>query len=115
MNLADKPSGCVVWILFDARTLELGPYLWFGGAPRERLPELGLRRGHHSRADSSGVKRQRPNIRIVARRKFVPLAAISDVADMRNDAEALDAAENANGFFEIQVWKSDVRLARVIH
>jgi hypothetical protein len=33
----------------------------------------------------------------------------------RNDAEALDAAENANGFFEIQVWKSDVRLARVIH
>ena len=32
-----------------------------------------------------------------------------------NDAEALDHAENANRFFEIQVWKSDVRLARVIH
>jgi hypothetical protein len=32
-----------------------------------------------------------------------------------NDAEALDHAKNANGFFETQVWKSGVRLARVIH
>ena len=29
--LEGKPSGCILWILFDQRTLELGPYLWFGG------------------------------------------------------------------------------------
>ena len=32
-----------------------------------------------------------------------------------NDAEALERAENASRFFETQVWKSDVRLSRVIH
>ena len=31
-----------------------------------------------------------------------------------DDAEALDRAEKANEVFETQVWKSDVRLARVI-
>jgi hypothetical protein len=29
--LAEKPSGCVVWIGLDKDTLELGPFMWFGG------------------------------------------------------------------------------------
>ncbi len=32
-RLALKPSGCVVVLLFEPRTLELGPFQWFG-APR---------------------------------------------------------------------------------
>src|SRR5467141_3677437 len=33
--LADKPSGCVIWIRVT-ETLEMGPFFWFGGAPGER-------------------------------------------------------------------------------
>src|SRR2546422_3216376 len=33
LKLAGKPSGCVIWVLFDQDTLQLGPFLWFGGAP----------------------------------------------------------------------------------
>lgn len=31
LALSLKPSGCVIWIIFDQMTVELGPYLWFGG------------------------------------------------------------------------------------
>lgn len=29
--LASKPSGCVVFMWFDQQTLDLGPFLFFGG------------------------------------------------------------------------------------
>jgi len=35
--LESKPSGCVIWVRFDAQTLELGPFLWFGGRPRHQF------------------------------------------------------------------------------
>src|SRR5690348_14610471 len=41
MSLAQKPSGCVLWVQFDPKTLDLGPFHWFGGAPGEPLPPLG--------------------------------------------------------------------------
>jgi len=37
--LADKPSGCVIWICVTL-DLDLGPFWWFGGAPGEALPDL---------------------------------------------------------------------------
>jgi hypothetical protein len=37
--LADKPSGCVIWICVTL-DLDLGPFWWFGGAPGEPLPDL---------------------------------------------------------------------------
>jgi hypothetical protein len=40
VNLSAKPSGCVIWVMFDAQTLTLGPFLWLGGAPGEQLPDL---------------------------------------------------------------------------
>ena len=33
--LKRKRSGSVVWIQFDPATMELGPFLWFGGQPGE--------------------------------------------------------------------------------
>lgn len=39
-SLADKPSGCVIWIEVDRTTLELGPYKWFGGLPGLPLPTI---------------------------------------------------------------------------
>jgi hypothetical protein len=37
--LAEKPSGCVIWICVTL-DLELGPYWWFGGAPGEPLLDV---------------------------------------------------------------------------
>ena len=38
--LAEKPSGCVVWIGLNKETLELGPFMWFGAAPGLPLPDI---------------------------------------------------------------------------
>ncbi|MCK1362204.1 hypothetical protein IVB40_28090 [Bradyrhizobium sp. 40] len=59
-RLLEKPSGCVVWLEVDQRTLALESYLWFGGEPGARLPDLGSKISRHSRGDSTGLKPERP-------------------------------------------------------
>jgi len=69
--LADKSAGCVVWIYFDSETLELGPFLFFGGAPTQALPDLSeFKVARHTRGDAAGVKKDRPSIRVVPKSKF---------------------------------------------
>lgn len=80
IKLGDKPSGCVVWILFNDDTLELGPFLFFGNDAGE--PLLGLDRlkvGNHSKANSQGEKAERPNIRVVNKGQFERLSSIVEV------------------------------------
>lgn len=79
-KLARKPNGCVIWIFFDPITLELGPFLWFGGPAGERLPDLGTRFGRHTRANSKGVKANRDSVRVLKKTEFSPLATMADVA-----------------------------------
>ena len=81
-GLAGKPSGCVVVVLFDPTTLDLGPFLWFGGAPGAPLPSLqGFAVGKHAKGNAQGVKLRRPNMRVVPRATFEPLAGIAQVAE----------------------------------
>lgn len=55
LRLAERPSGCVVWIWFDPDTLALGPFYWFGGAPGERLPDIaGFKAQRQTRANAKG-------------------------------------------------------------
>ncbi len=50
LSLAKKPSGCVIWLWFDPLTLQLGPFLWFGGAPGQPLPQIAnLKVAKHTR------------------------------------------------------------------
>ena len=42
LQLREKPSGCVIWMLFDQESLEFGPFLWFGAEPGEPLPALDM-------------------------------------------------------------------------
>lgn len=81
VNLMRRPSGCIIWIQFDPETMQLGPFLWFGGDPGLPLPPLGDRVGRHSRGDSTGTKSDRPNIRLLRRSEFTTLQTIDDVAD----------------------------------
>ena len=71
ISLTEKPSGCVVWVLFNQDSLELGPFLYFGGGPGEKLPSLdSCRTAKHTNGDSRGVKAERHNHRIVNKGKF---------------------------------------------
>jgi hypothetical protein len=80
LALAEKPSGCVVWLHFDPDTLDFGPYLWFGGEPGQRLPDiLSFKIGKHSKANAEGFKAERPNIRYVPKAKFKQLKTINEV------------------------------------
>lgn len=80
LRLADKPGGCVIWIVFDPATLELGPFLWFGSAPGEPLPDLrSFKMALHTKGDATGYKAERPMIRVVPKGRFTPLDTIEDV------------------------------------
>lgn len=71
VGLANKPSGCAVWVQFDATTMELGPFLFFGGLPGAPPPSLdGFKVAKHTKADADGVKKERPNIRLIPASKF---------------------------------------------
>ena len=75
--LAGKPSGCIVWVYFDESTLELGPFLYFGGMPREALPDLSsFKVAKHTKGTSQGEKLERPNIREVKKGAFTKLESV---------------------------------------
>lgn len=81
-RLQKKLSGCVIWILFDDHEFDLGPFLWFGGSPGERLPCLsGYETARHTKGDSSGNKSERPAIHVVPKGKFMKLKDIDDVIE----------------------------------
>ncbi len=80
LRLADKPGGCVVWILVNEQTMELGPYLWFGGRPGEALPSLeGLKVAKHTKADAKGHKGERADHRVIPKGRFEPIAPFGDL------------------------------------
>jgi len=78
--LASKPSGCVIWLWFEPVTLEFGPFLWFGGKPGDKLPELSaFSITKHTKANAEGIKAERLNIRSVPKASFHHLPTIDDV------------------------------------
>jgi hypothetical protein len=82
LKLAEKPSGCLVWIFFDPDTLELGPFLWFGGPPGAPLPTISdFRIGKHTKGDSTGHKADRPNIRLVAKGRFNKIDSVAELIE----------------------------------
>ncbi len=81
VNLTRKPSACIIWIMFDPHSVELGPFLWFGGSPREAIIDLGDKVARLSRGNSEGYKAERPHHRVVKKGRFTRLATIEEVGD----------------------------------
>lgn len=80
VKLANKPSGCVVWLEFDEKSLALGPFWWFGGEPREPLPDINcFKVAKHTKGNAKGEKTERPHIRVIPKTKFVKLQSISEL------------------------------------
>ncbi len=77
LSLADKPSGCVLWVQFDPASLELGPFLFFGSEPGEKLPDLQpFKPARHIKGNAQGVKAERHNHRIVYKGQFTRMDSI---------------------------------------
>jgi len=93
LGLGDKPSGCVVWIMFNRDTLQLGPFLWFGGEPGQRLPAINaFKTATHNKRNSLGVKTQRANIRLIPKAEFEPIASIGELAIRLFGPPAMESA-----------------------
>ncbi|HEU4852077.1 MAG TPA: hypothetical protein VFT37_07980 [Telluria sp.] len=92
LGLGRKPSGCVIWIRFDERTMELGPFLFFGESPGKPLHSLEeLRMAKHTKGDATGVKKVRPEIRVLQASKFQEIKSIEGLYNKLFGVELLDA------------------------
>jgi hypothetical protein len=70
LSLAEKPSGCVIWVVVDDQ-LNLTSFRWFGGLPGEPLPDISaLRVARRATANKQGEKPKRKNHRLVPKRYF---------------------------------------------
>lgn len=84
LNLAQKPSGCILWIVVTPQLdkFESWTWLWFGNEPGQPLPDLGeMKIARHAKANAAGVKLERPNQRVVPRSAFTPLASLDAVLE----------------------------------
>lgn len=80
IGLEGKASGCVVWVRFNADTMKFESFLFFGGAPGQPLPAMdALKVAKHTKGDSKGVKKERPNIRLVPVSRFRKIGDVSEL------------------------------------
>lgn len=95
IGLMEKPSGCVVWIQFDEKTLELGPFLFFGGAAGEPLPDIdSFRVAKHAKANSKGIKAERPHVRVVPKSRFKSISTIPALFDLLFEGQPTQSGEH---------------------
>ncbi len=82
LRLMDKPSGCVVWVVFNPNDLALETFFWFGGGPGERLPDItGFPVATHTKGNAQGTKTARPNIRVLSISKFKKLTSVGELVE----------------------------------
>ena len=82
-KLASKPSGCVVWVYFDENPLDLGPFLFFGSSAGEPLPDISsFKVAKHTKANSDGIKAERPAIRVVNKGQFTCYETVHELYDV---------------------------------
>lgn len=80
-RLAEKPGGCVVWLVYEEvdRRAKL-QYLFFGGDTTER-PALGEKIGIHAKANAQGIKSPRPNTRVLTKSRFTEFSSVGQLMD----------------------------------
>ena len=98
VKLADKPGGCIIWLLYqkeaDAPRVKLD-YLFYGAGPGDRLPALGEKAGRHTKANAKGYKAERPNSRVVTKSRFRPAGDVSQLMDWLFGGDAVQKQRKA--------------------
>ena len=88
LNLASKPSGCVVW-MFVTPDLRFHHFLWFGARAGWTLPDISMGKVvKHTKGDSEGTKLDRPNLREVKKSDFVEVRGVEELLDLLLGDEA---------------------------
>lgn len=81
LRLAEKPSGCVVWIIVDD-DLNFQEYLWFGGAGGSTLPNISdLKVVKHTKGNALGVKNERLGHRVVKQSSFARMKDMDELLE----------------------------------
>lgn len=81
-SLADQPSGCVVVVYVDDRTLAIQRYGLFAGPPGHPLPNIkDFRPTKHTKADSRGRKAERKQRYEVPKSKFKVFDCVAGLYD----------------------------------
>lgn len=78
-RLTRKPSGCVIWMVYDPLSLNLGPFRWLGEKPGERLGALGEKVARHTKGNAEGKKGERPGHRSVKKSAFTEVATTAEL------------------------------------
>ena len=92
IKLADKPSGCMVWIVFDEDKLMFDHFLFYGDRAGEPLPNIdNLKIAKHTKGNKDGIKAERPSIRIINKGQF---QIIHTVDDLYNELFCIEGIEN---------------------
>ena len=81
VRLRSRPSGCVVWMVYDPTTLKVVEYRWFGDGPGDPLPDIGSRIARHTKGNASGEKAFRNGHRLLGKPKFEILDGLEALAD----------------------------------
>src|SRR5258708_15206634 len=81
VKLMDRLCACILWIFFDPDTLSLARFLWFGGAPGERIPALGEKIARHTKPNAMLEKADRPAHRVIPKSRFAKLETIEEVIE----------------------------------
>ncbi len=81
VRLRSRPSGCVVWMVYDPITLQVVEYRWFGDGPGKPLPNIGTRIVRHTKGNASGEKAFRNGHRLLGKPKFDVLDDLDALAD----------------------------------
>jgi hypothetical protein len=81
LKLANRESGCVIWIQYTEvlTGIELKSYGWFGAVAGKPLPDLGSKVAKNTRANSTGFKTSRVGIRTISKSKFEELDSTEDL------------------------------------
>ena len=81
--LSSKPSGCVIWVFFNEQSMELRPFLFFGGSAGLPLPSLdGFKVAKHTKANVEGIKAERPKIREIPKSQFRECETVQEIYEL---------------------------------
>lgn len=78
--LAEKPSGCVIWIQVD-NGLSMKRFWWLGAGPHEPLPPLGDRLSKRIARTKDGIRQPRERHRVVNGSQFRQIDTLDEVLE----------------------------------
>lgn len=83
VKLADKPSGCMVWIIFDEDLLTFKHFLFYGDSAGEPFPSIDtLKVAKHTKGNKDGIKAERPSIRVIKKGQFKVIPTMDELYNL---------------------------------